>query len=252
MAGVALVGLGAHVRAVDVLLLLPPQRARLRVRRAAAEPGAAVALVRRRARQGDGLRVSRHRHRRRARAAAVRLRWSRRSAGAARCRCSACSIVVLALPSRTSCASRRRRRGLSRIALRRGQRRDKLACRQLERGRAARCCKAPAFYLLALGSMCSIAAVGGTNQHLKLYPQPRPRLLAGRRRADHLARARRCSIARPPAHGLARRSHPEEAVMLLIYLLVAASIPLLFLAASHAARCTPSRSSSASASAAST
>ncbi|HQG56874.1 MAG TPA: MFS transporter, partial [Bacteroidales bacterium] len=29
--------------------------------------------------------------------------------------------------------------------------------------------KNPHFYLLALGSMCSIAAVGGTNQHLKLY-----------------------------------------------------------------------------------
>src|SRR6185436_3392129 len=27
----------------------------------------------------------------------------------------------------------------------------------------------PAFYLLAVGSMCSIAAVGGTNQHLKLF-----------------------------------------------------------------------------------
>ena len=29
--------------------------------------------------------------------------------------------------------------------------------------------RAPAFYLLAIGSMCSIAAVGGTNQHLKLF-----------------------------------------------------------------------------------
>ncbi len=29
--------------------------------------------------------------------------------------------------------------------------------------------KNPNFYLLAFGSMCSIAAVGGTNQHLKLY-----------------------------------------------------------------------------------
>src|SRR5438093_12645833 len=28
---------------------------------------------------------------------------------------------------------------------------------------------APAFYLLLVGSMCSIAAVGGTNQHLKLF-----------------------------------------------------------------------------------
>src|SRR6187401_3391750 len=29
--------------------------------------------------------------------------------------------------------------------------------------------RSPAFYLLALGSYCSIGAVGGTNQHLKLY-----------------------------------------------------------------------------------
>ena len=29
--------------------------------------------------------------------------------------------------------------------------------------------RTPAFYLLAFGSMCSIAAVGGTNQHLKLF-----------------------------------------------------------------------------------
>src|SRR5262249_60843367 len=29
--------------------------------------------------------------------------------------------------------------------------------------------KQPAFYLLAIGSMCSIGAVGGTNQHLKLF-----------------------------------------------------------------------------------
>ncbi len=29
--------------------------------------------------------------------------------------------------------------------------------------------RSPAFYLLAIGSMCSIAAVGGTNQHLKLF-----------------------------------------------------------------------------------
>src|SRR5256885_11467758 len=29
--------------------------------------------------------------------------------------------------------------------------------------------RSPAFYLLLAGSMCSIAAVGGTNQHLKLF-----------------------------------------------------------------------------------
>ena len=53
-----------------VLPLLHVQRARVRVRRTAAEPGAAVALVRQGPRQGDGDRVPRDRRRRRARAAA--------------------------------------------------------------------------------------------------------------------------------------------------------------------------------------
>ena len=38
----------------------------------------------------------------------------------------------------------------------------------------------PAFYLLALGSMASIGAVGGTMQNLKLLPDPRPRARPGR------------------------------------------------------------------------
>ncbi len=58
-----------HDGAVDVLSLLSLQRARLRLRRAAAEPSAARALVRQITRQGDGLRLPRHRRRRRARAA---------------------------------------------------------------------------------------------------------------------------------------------------------------------------------------
>src|SRR5438270_13485121 len=37
------------------------------------------------------------------------------------------------------------------------------------RGDVERILKSPAFYLLAIGSMCSIAAVGGANQHLKLF-----------------------------------------------------------------------------------
>ena len=53
-----------------VLLLLHVQRARLRVWRSAAEPGASVAMVRQGARQGDGHRLSRHRRWRRPRAAA--------------------------------------------------------------------------------------------------------------------------------------------------------------------------------------
>ncbi len=53
-----------------VLSLLHVQRARVCVRRAAAKPGAAVAMVRQGSRQGDGDRLSRDRRRRRARAAA--------------------------------------------------------------------------------------------------------------------------------------------------------------------------------------
>ena len=95
LAGIVMAGARArrprqHLDPRRVLRLLPPQRARLRVRRAAAEPGAALALVRGRRGQGDGLRVPRHRHRRRARAAArLRAHPGARLAGGAR-RSSAC------------------------------------------------------------------------------------------------------------------------------------------------------------------
>ena len=89
--------------------------------------------------------------------------------------------------------------------------------------------KTPAFYLLAIGSMCSIGAVGGTNQHLKLfmgldlkYSQERPR------RSCRLVLG--CSIVgRLLMGGLADR-FPRKYVMIFIYLLVAAAIPLLFIA----------------------
>ena len=54
------------------------------------------------------------------------------------------------------------------------------------------------------GSMCSIAAVGGANQHLKLFLSLDAGIRAGRRGADHLARAG-IQHRRAPAHGLARR-----------------------------------------------
>jgi len=86
----------------------------------------------------------------------------------------------------------------------------------------------PAFYLLLAGSMCSIAAVGGTNQHLKLFLS-----------LDHgftqAAAARIASlvlasslVGRLGMGWLADR-FPKKQVMLLIYLLVASAIPLLFL-----------------------
>ena len=48
--------------------------------------------------------------------------------------------------------------------------------------------RAPAFYLLALGSMCSIAAVGGTNQHLKLFLSASIASTRRRTPRDHLVR----------------------------------------------------------------
>jgi MFS family permease len=89
----------------------------------------------------------------------------------------------------------------------------------------------PAFYLLMLGSMCSIAAVGGANQHLKLYlsldhgyTQAAAAAVASLTLAASL-------IGRLLMGWLADR-WPKKYVMLLIYLLVAASIPLLLVATS--------------------
>src|SRR5207248_6561594 len=88
--------------------------------------------------------------------------------------------------------------------------------------------RAPAFYLLLAGSMCSIAAVGGTNQHLKLFlsldhgfTQAAAAQIASLVLASSL-------VGRLGMGWLADR-FPKKYVMLLIYLLVASAIPLLFL-----------------------
>jgi MFS family permease len=88
--------------------------------------------------------------------------------------------------------------------------------------------RAPAFYLLLAGSMCSIAAVGGTNQHLKLflsldhgYSQGAAAQVASLVLVSSL-------VGRLGIGWLADRI-PKKYVMLLIYLLVAAAIPLLFM-----------------------
>ena len=92
--------------------------------------------------------------------------------------------------------------------------------------------RAPAFYLLAVGSMCSIAAVGGTIQNLKLflsldllYSQAEAAVVASLVLASSL-------IGRLVMGWLADR-WPVRHVMLLIYLLVSAAIPLLFFAHVH-------------------
>lgn len=90
--------------------------------------------------------------------------------------------------------------------------------------------RSKSFYLLALGSMCSIAAVGGTNQHLKLF-------LSLDQQYSQDAAAGVFSlvlvfslVGRVLMGWLADRI-PKKYVMLLIYLLVAAAIPFLFYAA---------------------
>jgi MFS family permease len=89
--------------------------------------------------------------------------------------------------------------------------------------------KRASFYLLAIGSMCSIGAVGGTNQNLKLflsldqnYAQAEAAHVASLVLAFSL-------IGRLLMGWLADR-WAKKYVMLLIYILIASSIPLLFLA----------------------
>ena len=84
----------------------------------------------------------------------------------------------------------------------------------------------PAFYLLAIGSMCSIAAVGGANQHLKLY------LSLDLKYSQQIAATITSTVLFFSIFGrllmgwLADRI-PKKFVMILIYLLVAGSMPLL-------------------------
>jgi nitrate/nitrite transporter NarK len=92
----------------------------------------------------------------------------------------------------------------------------------------------PAFYLLMLGSMCSIAAVGGANQHLKLYlsidhgyTQQAAATIASLTLAASL-------VGRLVMGWLADR-WPKKRVMLLIYLLVALSLPIPLLATTRGA-----------------
>ncbi len=91
----------------------------------------------------------------------------------------------------------------------------------------------PAFYLLALGSTCSIAAVGGTNQHLKLFLS----LDRGYTQADAaqiISLVLGVSIAGRLFIGWLADRAPIKYVMLLIYLLVAGSVPLLLAGGSRA------------------
>ncbi len=86
----------------------------------------------------------------------------------------------------------------------------------------------PAFYLLMFGSMCSIAAVGATNQNLKLFLSIDHGYTQGdAARIASLTLA--ASLIGQLGMGWLADHWPKKRVMLLIYLLVAAAIPILLI-----------------------
>jgi MFS family permease len=85
----------------------------------------------------------------------------------------------------------------------------------------------PHFYLLALGSMCSIAAVGGTNQHLKLYL--RDMEFSQTQAANVASLVLFSSIAGRLLVGWLADLLPRKYVMIIVYMIVATAIPLLLL-----------------------
>jgi MFS family permease len=92
----------------------------------------------------------------------------------------------------------------------------------------------PAFYALAIGSFCSIAAVGGTNQHLKLFLSL-DRSYSQGDAARIISLVLTFSIAGRLLMGWLADRWPRKHVMLIVYLLVAASIPLLLYGAASSA-----------------
>lgn len=84
------------------------------------------------------------------------------------------------------------------------------------------------FYLVALGSMCSIAAVSGVQQNLKLFLSLDQHFTQNQAR-DVMSLVLTFSLIGRVLMGWLADRIPKKRVMLLIYLLVAAAIPLLFL-----------------------
>jgi len=91
----------------------------------------------------------------------------------------------------------------------------------------------PAFYLLALGSMASIGAVGGMTQNLKLF-FAMDRAMPQGAVAELISLVLVGSIAGRLLMGWLADRWPKKRVMLLVYLIVAVTIPLLWAAPSPA------------------
>jgi sugar phosphate permease len=88
------------------------------------------------------------------------------------------------------------------------------------------------FPLLLIGSMCSIGAVGGTMQNLKLLLTLDKGLSQGEA-AGLLSLVLGASIAGRLIMGWLADRFPKKHVMLLIYIIVAAAVPMIFWAPSH-------------------
>ena len=95
--------------------------------------------------------------------------------------------------------------------------------------------KTPAFYLLIVGSMCSIGAVGGTMQNLKLFLSLDVKLAQGEV-AQIASLVLVGSLIGRISMGYLADRFAKKYVMLLIYTIVACAIPLLFVADVAAAR----------------
>jgi sugar phosphate permease len=89
----------------------------------------------------------------------------------------------------------------------------------------------PAFYLLAIGSMASIGAVGGTMQNLKLYLAI-DRGLSQAEAGNVLSIILAGSLVGRLLMGWLADHWAKKRVMVLIYVIVAATIPLMYLAPS--------------------
>ena len=87
--------------------------------------------------------------------------------------------------------------------------------------------RSPSFYLLVIGSLCSIGAVGATNQHLKLY-LARDNGFAQDKAANVIALVLFTSNVGRILMGWLADRFPKKFVMILIYMLVACGIPILF------------------------
>ena len=83
----------------------------------------------------------------------------------------------------------------------------------------------PNFYLLAIGSMCSIGAVGGIGQHLKLYLRDLD--FSQAQAAQVMSFVLLSSLAGRVLMGFLADLISRKYVMILIYMIVACAIPLL-------------------------